>query len=165
MLSTKHFSFYDGNQSLTGSHGVLNTISFLLKWHWPWQYMVNIFSTQFIYILYIYIMYIFPTHFSACFKWQGCLPQLVKSLTAVNTTQPSSLFSDYWNNDSGREREVKQMDFKSYTEGGGQLRVLLKIFFSFMVYVCDTILKKKKKRWCGQSKASFYQTSANTSAF
>lgn len=45
------------------------------------------------------------------FKWQGCLQQLMKSLTAVNTTQQSSHFSDYWNNDSGWETYVDPMGF------------------------------------------------------
>lgn len=149
--------------SITVSHGVLNTISFLLKWHWLWQYTVSIFSTHFIDI---YIIYIFSTRFSTCFKWQGCLQQLVKSLTAVNTTQPSSLFSDYWNNDSGREGELDPMDFRSYTAGGRQLRVLLQISFSFMVYVCDTILKEREVMWAIKGLLLFNcSVSANTSAF
>lgn len=54
---------------------VLSTFSFLLKRRWPWRYMVNIFSKCFM-----------------IFKWQGCLQQLMKSLTAVNTTQGFTLF-------------------------------------------------------------------------
>lgn len=112
--------------------------SFLLKLRWPWQYMVNIFSTRFM-----------------IFKWKGCLKQLMKSLTAVNITQRSSPFSEYGNNDSGWERPVDPMGPNSpgktglawsCTVGGG-FRICLQISFSFTLRLCDTALVKREVMW------------------